>query len=112
MKGEYLGEFEELVLLTAASLENDGYGVAIMSEIARQTGRRANISAIHAVLKRLEAKGYLKSKMAGATTERGGRRKRYFHVTPAGKKIAEDTISQRLQLYQRVLGTGIKLSSV
>ena len=110
MKGEYLGEFEELVLLTVASLKDDAYGVAIMNEIEEQTGRQANISAVHAVLKRLEAKAYLSSKMGGATTERGGRRKRYFSVTAAGRRVAEETIALRLQLYQRVLGSTIKLT--
>ena len=109
MKGDYLGEFEELVLLTVASLGEHAYGVAIMNEIERQSGRQANISAVHAVLKRLESKGFLKSKMGGATTERGGRRKRYFIVTAAGKKIVEETIARRLQLYERVLGSSIKL---
>jgi len=33
MKGEYLGELEELVLLTIASMNGDAYGVTIMNEI-------------------------------------------------------------------------------
>lgn len=110
MKGEYLGELEELVLLTVASMHDDAYGVAIMNEIAEQSGRDVNIGALHSVLKRLESKGYLKSKMGGATAERGGRRKRYFAVTPSGKKIVEEIIAQKIMLYQRVLGTTIKIA--
>lgn len=110
MKGEYLGELEELVLLTIASMHDDAYGVAIMNEIATQSGREVNIGALHSVLKRLESKGYLRSKMGGATAERGGRRKRYFAVTGSGKKIAEEIIAQKIMLYQRVLGTNIKIS--
>lgn len=110
MKGDYLGELEELVLLTIASMRDDAYGVAIMNEIAEQSGREVNIGALHSVLKRLESKGYLQSKMGGATAERGGRRKRYFTVTASGKKIAEEIISQKILLYQRVLGTTIKIT--
>lgn len=110
MKGEYLGELEELVLLTIASMHVDTYGVAIMNEIAEQSGREVNIGALHSVLNRLEAKGYLKSKMGGATAERGGRRKRYFTITTQGRKLAEEIISAKIQLYQRVLGTTIKIS--
>jgi DNA-binding PadR family transcriptional regulator len=110
MKGDYLGELEELVLLTIASMNNDAYGVAIMNEILQRSGRDVNIGALHSVLKRLESKGYLKSKMGGATAERGGRRKRYFVVTTGGRRISEEIISQKLQLYQRVLGTTIKIS--
>lgn len=110
MKGDYLGELEELVLLTIASMQGDAYGVAIMNEIAAHSGRDVNIGALHSVLKRLESKGYLKSKMGGATAERGGRRKRYFTVTNSGNKIAEEIISQKILLYQRVLGTTIKIT--
>lgn len=81
-----------------------------MKEILEQSGREVNIGALHSVLKRLESKGYLKSEMGGATAERGGRRKRYFIVTKAGTKLSEEMILQKLQLYQRVLGTTIKIS--
>lgn len=109
-KGNYLGEFEELVLLSAASLSDEAYGVSIMHYIAEETGRNVNISAVHEVLKRLQRKGYLKSSMGGATAERGGRRKRYFTLTSAGRKVLERTIRQRLQLYKQVPNLSIKLS--
>jgi len=101
-KGSYLGEFEELVLLSAASLTDQAYGVSIMQDIIKETGRNVNISAVHEVLKRLEQKGYLKSKMGGATNERGGRRKRFFILTNAGKKTLDETMKLKLQLYRRV----------
>ena len=88
-KGEHVGELEELVLLTVGSLNNESYGVTIMDEIKNQTGRELNVSAVHAVLKRLETKHYLKSWMGGATKERGGRRKRYFSLTALGKKVLD-----------------------
>ena len=107
-KGYYLGEFEELVLVSAASLVGDAYGVSIMNFIIEEIGRNVNISAVHEVLKRLERKGYLKSKMGGATQERGGRRKRYFVLTASGKKILEETIQQRIQLYNQIPNFSLK----
>lgn len=101
-KGYYLGEFEELVLLSAASLLDDAYGVSIMNYISQEAGRDVNISAVHEVLKRLERKGLLKSKMGGATQERGGRRKRYFTLTVSGKKTLEENMKLKLELYKRV----------
>lgn len=64
-KGNYLGEFEELELLTAASLADQAYGVTITQDIIDETGRNVHISAVHEALKRLERKGYLKSRMGG-----------------------------------------------
>ncbi len=102
IKGDNLGEFEELVLLTAATLHDNAYGVSIMQYIIDETGRNVNISAVHEVLKRLERKGFLRSKMGGATSERGGRRKRFFHLTNSGKQTLDDAIRLKMQLYKRV----------
>ena len=85
MKGTHLGEFEELVLLTIAALVNDAYSVGICDELAKHTGRSVKLGVVHAVLNRLERKGYVKSRLGEATSVRGGKRKRYYTVTSAGK---------------------------
>ena len=109
-KGNYLGEFEELVLLSVAALLDDAYGVSIMQYIEQEAGRSVNISAVHEVLKRLQRKGYVKSKMGGATQERGGRRKRFFQLTVSGKKTLEEAMKLKLQLYKQVPNFSLKLS--
>ncbi|MCR9253257.1 MAG: PadR family transcriptional regulator [bacterium] len=110
MKGSYLGEFEELLLLTVGSLANEAYGVAIMDEINKETSRNVNISAVHAVLRRLEEKNYLESEMRGATSERGGRRKRYFKLTMIGKKAVVESMEVRSKLYNRIPDLAFKFS--
>lgn len=102
MKGTYIGELEELVLLMVGVLYPEAYGVAVMDELERQAGRSLNISAVHAVLTRLEEKGYLKSNMSEPTEERGGRRKRIFLLTAAGKRALEEANELRNQLYSRI----------
>jgi PadR family transcriptional regulator, regulatory protein PadR len=84
MKG-YLGEFEELVLLTIAALDDDAYGVAVKEDIESRTGRSLSIGALHTTITRLEEKEYIKSWLGDPTQERGGRRKRYFQLTNDGK---------------------------
>ena len=101
-KGNRLGEFEELILLTVGSLYDDAYGVAVINEIEKQADRKVNISAAHEALKRLEKKGFLKSRMGGATHERGGRRKKYFTLTPEGKTAIDESITLRNQLYNKI----------
>lgn len=102
MKGAYLGELEELILLTCGVLYPDAYGVAVMDEIEKRASRSLNISAVHAVLTRLEDKGYLKSKMTSPTQERGGRRKRVFLLTASGKRALEEVNALRTQLYKQI----------
>jgi PadR family transcriptional regulator PadR len=85
MKGSNLGEFEEIVLLTIAALASDAYSVAICDELEKHTGRSAKLGVVHAVLNRLEEKGYVKSTLGEATSSRGGKRKRYYTVSNTGK---------------------------
>jgi hypothetical protein len=77
-----LGEFEELVLIIAASLDSNAYGVTITQEIERQTSRRVGFNTVHTTLRRLEEKGFISSKMGGATAERGGGGKGTFESPP------------------------------
>lgn len=102
MKGTYIGELEELILLTVGILYGRAYGVAVMDEIEKQTGRSLNISAVHAVLTRLEEKGLVSSTMGDPSSERGGRRKRMFLLTAAGKKALEEANEMRNQLYNQI----------
>ena len=102
MKGTYLGEFEEIVLLAVGILQNDAYGVSVRSEIESQTGRDVNIGAVHTALHRLEQKGYLKSRFGEATLVRGGKRKRIFTLTPAGRKALTESYQLRTQMLAHI----------
>jgi DNA-binding PadR family transcriptional regulator len=102
MKGTNIGEFEELVLLSVAALLNDAYSVSICDELAQQTRRKVKLGVVHAVLNRLEEKGLLKSKLGEATSERGGKRKRFYSVTVPGKAALVRTKEIRDQLWSRI----------
>lgn len=102
MKGTNLGEFEELVLLTIAALVNDAYSVAICDEIEKITGRATKLGVVHAVLNRLEEKGLVKSKLGEATNARGGKRKRFYSVTSAGKSALIKAKEMRDQLWDKI----------
>ena len=102
MAKEYLGEFEELILTMVAALQEDAYGAAISEEIETRFAREVNLSAVHVTLYRLEDKGYIKSKMGGGTSERGGRRKRIFTITNSGMAILRTMKETRLELWKMV----------
>ena len=90
MKGSYLGEFQELVLLAILALDEEAYGVSIQQKIKEVAGRDITRGALHSALSRLEEKGFLKSAFGEATKERGGRRKRLYSVTAAGENALEE----------------------
>jgi len=103
MRKTYLGELEEVILLTVALLYNEeAYGVAITGKLIELTNRDISISAVHATLHRLEEKGFLKSMTGGATKERGGRRKRYFTLTTSGTKAIREIRDLRAQFWNNI----------
>jgi DNA-binding PadR family transcriptional regulator len=88
---DYLGEFEHIVLLAMFRLGERAYGVTVRQEIAARVSRDVSIGAIYATLDRLEAKGYVKSRLGEPTRERGGRSKRFFQVTAKGVSAVNRT---------------------
>lgn len=102
MKGDSLGEFEELVLLMAAALHGEAYGVNILEQLEAKTGKRMNISAVHVALTRLEKKGLLTSSFGGITTQRGGRRKKFYQITAAGKSLLDKQFQLRESIYKAI----------
>ncbi len=83
-KGQFLGEFEQVVLLAIARLEPEGYGATIRLEVEERTSRPVSVGAIYATLDRLTAKGYVDVRPGPAEPERGGRPKRFLALKPAG----------------------------
>ena len=102
MKKYYLGEFEELVILTIGILNNEAYSVAIKDEIEARLSRTVSMGALHTALKRLEDKGYLKSYAGESTEERAGRPKRYFEITAMGKKAMLHVKNTRDELWRAI----------
>lgn len=81
-KGEYLGEFEHLVMLAIAQSGEAG-GADIHHKLETIARRDASLPAIYVTLARLERKGCVRSHEA-PVPDRGGRPRRLFSVTRAG----------------------------
>lgn len=102
MKGTQIGEFEEIVLLAIGVLNDDAYGVSIKGEIQEKAQRTPSIGALHSALNRLEKKGFIASHEGGATAARGGRRKRYYRLTGAGKEALIASHDLRNSLFNQI----------
>lgn len=99
MGRESLGEFEHLVLLAVARLGADAYGVPIVDELERQTGRRVSRASVYVALKRLEKKELIVSMLGDPTPERGGRAKRYFQISPLAERRLQDARAALLKMW-------------
>jgi len=97
-----IGQFEELVLLAILRLGSDAYGVAVLDEIGRTTGRKARRSAVYVALRRLEDKGLVSSRMGSPRPERGGRARKYFSVEAAGKALLRESREALLGMWKGI----------
>ena len=95
-----LGNLEELILLLVMVMEEEAYGVSLAEEYEKINGKSISIPAIHTVLKRLEKKGFMRSKVGGSTNLRGGRRKRTYEITPSGYETAKAIQESRAALWK------------
>ena len=86
-----LGEFEQMVLLAILQLSGDAYGVPIVDEIERRTGRAVSRAAVYVTLRRLEEKELVSSWMSESTPERGGKPRRCVRVEPRGLKLLRES---------------------
>lgn len=107
MTREALGEFEQLVLLAILHLEGDVYGVPIVDEIERRTGRTIAPAAVYVTLRRLEQKGLVQSWMSAPTAERGGKARRCVKVTREGAGLLREA-RQAIDQMWRGLDPGLK----
>ena len=87
----YLGEFEFLVLLAVARLGETAYGVTIQQTLAERARRVPSFGAIHSTLRRLEAKGLLRSRRGEPEAIRGGKAKKLVTLTPRGKAALRES---------------------
>jgi PadR family transcriptional regulator len=95
---DYLGHFEEIVLLAVLNLDNEAYGARVRQKVAEATERNVSIGAVYATLDRLERKGYVRSWQGEKTPERGGRAKRYFEVKGEGVTALNNVVAARKRL--------------
>ena len=100
MKG--LGYLEETILLLVMLMEEEAYGFSVSEAYQKHMGKSISISAVHSVLSRLEEKGLIKSHMGGATSERGGRRKRIFEATSKGRAVITAIKVSRQKLWNLI----------
>ena len=98
----YLGEFEYLILLALARLGDEAYGVTIRDTLIERTGRTPTFGAVYSTLRRLEDKGLVRSFMGDPEAVRGGRAKKYVHLTAQGRAAMRESHSAFVKMAEGV----------
>jgi PadR family transcriptional regulator PadR len=97
---KFLTRQEEMVLLAVWKLQDNAYGVTIARKLTELTGMRWLLNSVYLPLERLEKKKYLKSNVSDPTSERGGRSKRLYKLTPEGIKALIETKKVQESLWE------------
>ena len=100
MKGERLGEFEEMVMLCVRQLGDEAHGAAILRLLATGAGREVTLGAIYTALDRAQKKGFVRSWLGEPTPVRGGRAKRHYALTRSGEAALNETRAARDRLWK------------
>src|SRR5687767_7999276 len=101
---DYLGEFEQLILLALARLGDDAYGVTIRETLVERTSRRPSFGAIYSTLRRMEEKGLVRSCLGEPAAVRGGRAKKHVALTPRGRAALRDAHGAIVRMAEGVSG--------
>jgi PadR family transcriptional regulator PadR len=94
----YIGEFEELVLLAILNQGDKAYGVTIHEALEEATNRSITIGSLYTTLSRLEEKGLVQSWIGEPTAERGGRAKRHYKVRGSAHSLLREVQAARQRL--------------
>ena len=104
---ELKGSLEEIILMILLQQE-ECHGVEILQRYEEVFRQSISLPAIHVVLKRMEKKGWVKSKFGEPTAERGGRRKRLYRATPAGYYAVKEIQEAKSRLWSGVIQPNFK----
>lgn len=105
MKGErmkVLSRSDEILMLSILRLEDQAYGVSIVKDVLKRTGKKLTFGSLWVSLDILHRRGYVEKTLGDPTPERGGRRKLYYALTPKGIKALEEA-----RAFQKSLWRGI-----
>ena len=95
-----LGELEQLVLLAVLRVGPEAYALSVAEALETHAGRAVMIATVHKTLARLEEKGLVASRLGEPTAVRGGRRRRHYAVTRAGRAAVRESFETLRRMSQ------------
>ena len=101
---DYLGAFEQLILLALARLGDEAYGVTIRDTLEERAGRQPSFGAVYSTLRRLEQKGLVRSFLGEPEAVRGGKAKKFVVLTPRGRSALRESHAAIVRMAEGVAG--------
>ena len=108
---QLLSRAEEIILLAVYKLYGNAYGVTIREQVNDDIGRYWPFGVIYKTLKKLKTKGYVKKFASEPVSERGGRTRYYYEVTPEGVSALESILRIHSAIWTGFKGFSIEKKS-
>jgi DNA-binding PadR family transcriptional regulator len=95
-----LNRIELLALVAVLRLGDEAYGVTIHEEIERAAGRAVSMAGVYSALDRLDRRGLVRIWQSEPRPERGGRARRHYRLSAAGRQIVRREREAALRMWQ------------
>lgn len=79
-----LTRMEELLLLAVWNLQDEAYSLSIRRLLSDWLDKNVSVGSVYVPLERMAERGLLVTRESDPTPVRGGRRKRFYRLTPEG----------------------------
>jgi DNA-binding PadR family transcriptional regulator len=89
-----LGELEQLLLMALVRRGGEASGIDLREEVSERTGRTVLPGAVYTIMERLRGRGLVTTFTGDTTPARGGRRRKYYRLSPAGEAALSDAYRQ------------------
>jgi DNA-binding PadR family transcriptional regulator len=93
---------DEILMLAILRLKDNAYGVSIIKEVQKRTGKKLTFGSLWVSLDILHKRGFVKKIMADPTPQRGGRSKIFYSLSPKGIRALEEA-----REFQKTLWEGL-----
>ena len=93
---------EEILMLAVLRLKDNAYGVTIIREVEKRTGKKLKFGGLWVSMDNLAKKGLVEKRMADPEPRRGGKSKCYYNLTGQGLNALKDTAELQSRLWKGV----------
>ena len=96
---ELLTRLEEAILIAVLKLQDGAYGVPINREVSKLFRKTYTMGGLYFALDQLVRKEYIRKILAGPISQRGGRSRSYYRLTPEGMAALEAVRQHQVSLW-------------
>ena len=93
---------EQMILAAVIALKEGAYGISIRKRVEKLTGKRLMYGTLYNALDQLLRKDYVTKTKGTTSSERGGRPRIYYDLTPVGKRALQASYDLHRAIWESI----------